>query len=333
MEIKRQVQLTGGSSFIVTLPKGWAKQQGIKSKSTLVMRILDDGGLIIYPEGRAPRREFREIVIEASQHVDRDITGAYLYGYDLIRITSPLGFREEEITLIKKTIRRLAGAEIVEEKPNTMEVQIMLDPEAVTPEKVLRRQYALVQGMVWDVARAVQTRDASLAWAIIQRDEEVDRHYFTLVRVIRSAIRNPEIGRKLKQTPLNLLDLRVAAKFLEDSGDQAVNIARELSIHGVENAGDNILKSFSELVNVILEMGNEPLDALLEDKPSLTLHVLSLRREFVKRGEEFRRLLSKASPKAQVILMHYYSCLDKICENLADISELGFPIMGRYKTL
>ena len=333
MEVKRQVQLTGGSSFTVTLPKNWAKQQGVKEGATLVMRVLDDGGLVIYPEGREPRREFKEIVIDAGPHSDRDIVGSYLYGYDVIRIRSPRGFTEEDITSIKKSIRRLAGAEIVEEKPSVIEVQVMLDPEAVTPEKVLRRQYALVQGMVDDVSRAISTRDLSLGRAVIQRDEEVDRHYFTLVRVIRSAVRNPEIGRRLGLTPLNLLDIRVAAKFLEDSGDQAASIAKELSAHGVKDVSEEILKQFSELASIIIKMGNKPIDALLDERPDLTLDTLRLRSEFVKAGEDFKQKLSQTPPQEQVRLMHYYACLDRICENLADISELGSPIISRHETV
>ncbi len=297
----------------------------------MIMRPLDDGGLVIYPEGREPKREFKTITIEASPHTDRDIVGSYLYGYDVIRIHSSRGFVEDEITLIKKSIRRLAGAEIVEEKPNVIEVQIMLDPEAVTPEKVLRRQYALVQGMVDDVTRAILSGDISLGRAIIQRDEEVDRHYFTLVRVIRSAVRDPDIGRRLRQTPLNLLDLRVAAKFLEDSGDQAASIARGLSTYEAANIGDKIMRQLSELAGIILKMGNKPIDALLDDKPELTLDTLSLRNEFIKKGETFKRLLSHAPAQQQVMLMHYYACLDRICENLADISELGSPIISQHK--
>ncbi|HIQ29245.1 MAG TPA: phosphate uptake regulator PhoU [Candidatus Caldiarchaeum subterraneum] len=332
MEVKRQVQLTGGSSFTVTLPKNWAKQQGVREGTTLVMRVMEDGGLAIYPEGREPKREFKEITIKTGPHVDRDVVGSYLYGYDLIRILSFRGFTEEEISSIKRSVRRLAGAEIVEEKPNVIEVQVMLDPEAVTPEKVLRRQYALVQGMVDDVTGAVLKNDISLGRAVIQRDEEVDRHYFTLVRVIRSAVRDPDISRRLNLTPLNLLDIRVAAKFLEDSGDQAASIARGLSTYETGGIGEGIMQQFSELAGIIVRMGSKPIDALLDEKPELTLDTLSLRTEFIKKGEAFKQLLLQAPAKQQVVLMHYYACLDRICENLADISELGSPIIAQHKS-
>ena len=328
-ETKRQVQLTGGSSFAVTLPKSWAKRQGIREGSSLIMRITDDGGLLIYPEERQPQKTFTEIRLELGPNVGRDIVGAYLYGYNTIKIHSYTSFEEDELVTIKRVVRGLVGAEIVEEAPNKIEIQVMLDPEAVTPEKVLRRQNSLVLGMVDDVAKALMNNDVSLAKAVAQRDEEVDRHYFTLVRVIRSAIRDPEIGRRMRQTPLSLLDLRVAAKFLEDSGDQAATIAREILGQKEGRPANSLVEEFCSLASIVIEMGPEPIEALLTGDAALTLHALSLRRKFQERSSQFRRMLSQAPLQAQLFLIHSYACLDRICENMADIAELGAPIAGR----
>jgi len=329
IESKRLVQVTGGSSFSVTIPKGWARQQGVREGTMLIMRTMEDGGLIIYPEGRQPSRSFTEIVIESGPNVGRDIVGAYLYGYDTIQIRSRGSFNEEELAEVKKAVRGLAGAEIVEEAPNKIEVQVMLDPEAVTPEKVLRRQYALVLGMVDDAAKSLINKDPSLARTVVQRDEEVDRHYFTLVRVIRSAIREPELGRRMRQTPLTLLDLRVAAKFLEDSGDQAATMARETAKHDALQVKNELSEALSSLSDVILQIGSEPIEALLSHNSELTLHTLALRSEFLKRSGVFLRLVSQATPPMQLYLLRAFACLDRICENFADIAELGAPIISK----
>jgi phosphate uptake regulator len=47
-------------------------------------------------------------------------------------------------------------------------------------------------------------------------DEEIDRHYFTLVRAIRAYARSGRLP------TVRLLDLRLVAKFVEDIGDRLV---------------------------------------------------------------------------------------------------------------
>jgi len=320
---RRMVQLTGGSSFTVTLPKSWAKSQGVKKRSTLLMQVMDDGGLAIYPEGLQPSPGLAEIAISPSPTVERDIVGAYLLGYSLIRIVSAMSLSEKEILDIKKTVRGLAGAEVVEEAPDRIEIQVMLDPEAVTPEKVLRRQHALVLGMVEDAVNSLVERNVSLARTVIQRDEDVDRHYFTLVRIIRSAIKDPQLARKMGQTNISLLDLRVAAKFLEDSGDQAASMARETTKQEEAGLGQEFRTAFLNMGKAIIEIGSSSIEALLSGDPESTQRALTGRRYFVRNGETFLRHLSKATPTSQLYVARCHDILDRICENFADIAELS----------
>jgi len=49
MEI-RKVQLTGGSSYVITLPKDWVQNQKIKKNEPLGMIIQSDGTLLVTRE-------------------------------------------------------------------------------------------------------------------------------------------------------------------------------------------------------------------------------------------------------------------------------------------
>ena len=43
----RRVQITGGSSFMVTLPKDWANSIGLKKNDSVSLQPQPDGSLII----------------------------------------------------------------------------------------------------------------------------------------------------------------------------------------------------------------------------------------------------------------------------------------------
>ena len=49
MEIRR-VQVTGGSSYIITLPKGWVKKSNIQKNDSIGLISQPDGTLLITPK-------------------------------------------------------------------------------------------------------------------------------------------------------------------------------------------------------------------------------------------------------------------------------------------
>jgi AbrB family looped-hinge helix DNA binding protein len=51
MELRRTVQFTGRSSYVVTLPKAWAERVGIRKGSVIILKLNEDGGITLYPEG------------------------------------------------------------------------------------------------------------------------------------------------------------------------------------------------------------------------------------------------------------------------------------------
>ncbi|MEM2237030.1 MAG: phosphate uptake regulator PhoU [Candidatus Caldarchaeum sp.] len=322
MELKRSVQFTGGSSYTVTLPKNWVKRMGIKKGSLVSIKPTEDGGILLYPEKIELKQE-SEVEIVLGPHVGQMIVGAYLYGYNLIKIKSPTPMTDEELAEVKKVVRGLAGAEIVDETPAKIEVQVVLDKELVAPEKMLRRQHTLVLGMLENAVDALVKKNLSLAKLAAQSDEEVDRLYFTLVRVIRSAVIDPVLAKKLNTSPLTLLDLRVAAKFIEDAGDQASEIAK-VAVKANKEFNDDVLKELKTLAGLILSMEAGPLDALFSRDIEKIARITGIRSEFLKRGDLFLRK-TPYTPNT-FATFKIYSHLAKICEDFSDIAELGLPL-------
>ncbi len=324
---KRVLQLTGGGSYAITLPKSWIRRLGIIEGSTLSVDVLEDGSLLITPEGRQLTRNTSEIIIiEDSPTIVRDIVGSYLMGFNIIKLKSSKPFTSETVNEIRKCVRRLAGAEIIEELPNSIEIQILLDPEAVTPDKVLRRMGSLVNSMVSDSLVSVMSGDLNLAEKSLQRDEEVDRHYFTLVRIVRFAIRDPEIARKMGISQLRLMDFRLVAKFLEDSGDHAASISIDVLKNKGPQISENLLSIFKQLNEVLTKVGVESVEAFLSEEVSLALKVLERRNEYNKLYETIFSSLNYTPESIRDYITKTILNIERIYENSIDIAELAAPI-------
>lgn len=318
---KRRVLKAGSGSFLVTLPKTWVKQSGIDAAMTLTMVSNKDGSLTIIPEGGGRLVE-EDVKIDLSrrelkpQHV---LLGSYLLGYNTILIRSEEEFSTAEISEVRKIVRRLPGAEISEETSNQIEVRVLLDPEMITPEKLVRRQSALAASMITDCVKALVKTDKELAERVIERDEEVDRQYFILVRVIRSVLRNPELPVKMGMDFLNLMDLRMLVKYVEDSADQCVQISREvMKIHG--RARRISLDRFSSMGETLSEMHSKAIGLFNVFNPNVLREIME------KHTEVEEKLLSLEEKQDYGVyatsLVKVFNSLVKILENIKDIVEL-----------
>ncbi len=59
----RKLQVTGGSTFIVSLPKAWVKQMGLQRGSVVKISQTDDMTLRLSPQGAETTDSQRKVII------------------------------------------------------------------------------------------------------------------------------------------------------------------------------------------------------------------------------------------------------------------------------
>jgi len=167
LEIRR-VQVTGGNSFVVSLPKSWVKDIGLKAKDSVLVLPQADMSLLIVPKRELAEAEKSEATIEITQEMDKDAAlrlfiSYHLAGYDIVRLRSPKydpGLR----SYMREAIRRkLVGIEIIEENPNGMTTQCLSGYADLPLKKALERMSIVVSGMVKDAVAALRAGDDGLA--------------------------------------------------------------------------------------------------------------------------------------------------------------------------
>jgi phosphate uptake regulator len=221
----------GEGTILVSLPKEWVKKNGIKKGDTLSVDELSARKLVVRPyEGGEDEK--KQITIEYPgddlSQVSNDVTGAYLLGFDIIKVVGSRMITREDRSGIKATIGRLVGLEIMDEDAKKMTLQFLLEPTAIIPSQIVLRMSGLLDGMLKDVAEALSKGDSKLLALVAERDDEVDRLYFLLVRATRAAIVRPDVAEGYGLSPVDLLDYRVLASFLESIGDAVSELSHTL---------------------------------------------------------------------------------------------------------
>jgi len=326
MELRR-VQRTSGGTFFVCLPKDWATRTGLVRSSVVSLSETADGRLVIdakYSAERAPQ----VVVIRPTPLLDREIVGKYLLGYDIIRVEAKDRVSTEDRERIKQASSRLIGLEIVEEDYSKIVLQCLLEPSAYPPEKILQREHSIASSMHRDAVTALIEGDAHLAKNVIARDNEVNRLYFLLVRILRTVIQNPGLSEKLGILPIDCLDYRLTASLVEAIGDQSVQVA-ELAVR-LENA--KVAKELAQLLLKLHRVGFEAhenaLKALFTRDIALAESVRNEMKNVSSLCGEIESVVHKEYVDIAPQILAAASSISRIYDHSLDIADLVMPKMG-----
>ncbi|MGF3521943.1 MAG: PhoU domain-containing protein [Candidatus Bathyarchaeia archaeon] len=237
-----------------------------------------DGRLVINPYYNAEPAP-KVATLQVGPYLGREIIGQYLLGSDIIRIETKEQIGVEVRNIVKTTVGSLIGLEIVEETYSQIVLQCLLEPSGFPPEKILRRNYAIVAGMHRDAVTAFVTADGQLAKSVVARDDENNRLYFLLVRILRTILQNSELSGKLGLTSIECLDYRLAANLVENMGDACVQVAQKTLEVGNTRPPEEFRKLLCDLQIVCYEAHEQALKAFVNKDVALAENVRQMRKK------------------------------------------------------
>ena len=226
MEI-RKIQRTGGSTYIVSLPKQWADHVGLTSGMNVGITTRPDGNLLISPDisSPSPTKKQLDVTDRTGDVLVREIIASYIAGFNVIELVSKRITAEQKQT-IRQITHKLIGPEIVEETADRMIIQDLLNPVELSLRQSVRRMYLIASSMQTDAIHALASSDSDLAMDVSSRDDEVDRLYLLIEKQLRIMLRSGQVIDSQKDmTPDMSLDLSLAAQPIEKIADHARKIA------------------------------------------------------------------------------------------------------------
>lgn len=320
----RKIQRTQTGTFFVCLPRSWANRYGLQKGFVVSITEADDGKLLIdarYNAGQSPRT----VTLKPNLYLSREIIGSYLLGFDIIRVEGKEHISIEMREIVKKTVSKLIGLEIVEEDFSSIILQCLLEPSGFPPEKIMRREYAIAAGMHRDVVSSFVAGELVLAKSVIARDNESNRLYFLLVRILRTIVQNPSLSQKLGASPIDCLDYRLAGSLVEAIGDECVRIAQTaIELEG-KKLDKNLCKLFLEFQAVCFESHDNALRAFLSSEMALAEKVRSMYEEIEEKYSEIEEIARAQSLDLVPQILSVASSLRQIYGHSVDIADLAVP--------
>lgn len=215
----RKLQLIGGSSYMVSLPKEWVKKNNLKQGDEIVLDI-EDGVIVLYPKGfkedmRVSKVEIPEFRRYDEKFVRRFIYALYIQGFDEITITDK-NLNPRLIARISEIVKGLIGMEIIDASE-----RVVLKCLTVTDFDVygvVKRMTQIVLAMMKTLIDAIVSRDVESLVELKNLEDDTDRLYLLAVRQEHRLVR--EFSSPAKWNELRLiLGIRTVAKLIEEITD------------------------------------------------------------------------------------------------------------------
>ena len=312
-----------GSSILVTLPKEWVDANKLGKSSEVE---IETGQNSLSISINREQRPSKDIVISyplpKDENIVADITGAYLLGYDIIKIQGKKPIPVEEREKIRSSMRRLVGMEIIDEDATNVDMQFLLDETALQPEKILKRISSLALGMYSDVVTGLISDDKSNLLTLSNRDVEVNRQYFLLVRLIRSTMIDVRLAGAFSLENIDILDYRVAANILENAGDIIVELGNLIANSSLSN---NDLKQLYEIVKDFEPIAKTSINAFTQNNRALAIQAISQHKKYQEKMSKFRTLLEKKK-QIPIDYLDLIYMFERITESWVDLVDLVKPI-------
>jgi phosphate uptake regulator len=256
MEI-RKVQMTGGSSFIITLPKDWIKSSNIKKNDTVGVHTQSDGTLLIssqmIKEKQYKIKEFDIGTINKPTYLKRRLIGAYIAGFTLIKINSSQRMPLEIKNNIRLLTQAIIGQEVVEETDTSIILKDLLNPTEMPLDKTVKRMHIIVKSMNEDAIRMLTEKENIVADEIILRDKEVNRLHWLVARQYNMILQNVSLAEKMNITISLSSTFFLISRIIERIGDHVVRIVKN-----IQHLSSTILDE--ELINKIKNASKLSLD-------------------------------------------------------------------------
>ena len=238
----RRVQCTGRGSYIISLPKEWVQDIGLKRGSEIAFNVQSDLSLSLIPrkikekieeDGESKLKEYY-ISVDPDEDITstlRLIQALYVISADIIRIH----FKANgDPTKCKAEVKNFArdtflGAEIIEETPDEVTLQILIKHSEFPIEKAVRRMSIIALSANKDAVSAVKNHDKALYESVVNAYHDVNRLGLYAVRQLKWGIEHGMFRELGFLTPKEFLLYRIIVNNIKNIGEDAVNIINNIS--------------------------------------------------------------------------------------------------------
>ncbi len=318
--------MTGGSSYVLSLPKGWIRERNIQKNDPLGVVSQADGTLLITPnlhyDSTSRTKEFGLKDYPDPTTLLRSLIGAYISGFTTIKITSAGRIPPKVRMVVRKFSQMTIGQEVSEEADNSIVLKDILNPTEMPFENTIRRMYVIVKGMHEDAMNALEQGRLDLAEDVIARDTDVDRLHWLVHRQFSLIVDNPSLSLKMGITPGIAATYYQISRIIERVGDHTVLIAEAATTLIEKGVDRTLVAKLTGLSEFSLNIFNKSIQAIYSGSIPGANKIITEVEEMEAAYHGLAESIRKMRVPEAVAVTQITQSLHRITEYSSDIAEI-----------
>ena len=224
----RKVQLTGGVTYTLSLPKPWIEQMDLSPRDSIRVDWRPSGALRLTPLEMLAKQE-KIITIKADDIPEASIhdhlMGAYLAGADSIRIVHSTADNRFLQRQIRRFLRNTRGFERMNETEGRIDLKCLINAAEMPLNASINRMYSQLTSLTKDIVSMASGQEEDLLGDIDEREAEVDALLYLVNRQLSVALDSHLVASALKLTRNQAVEYSNLARSLERMMDHAYQMA------------------------------------------------------------------------------------------------------------
>lgn len=210
----------------MTLPKKWVEAHGVREKDELTVLVRGTGSLIVQPPTN-PQTVRRTVSVDGltDEEIRREIIALYIAGVEEVEITGRAITKRERLAARDAT-EMVMGFEVIEESSRSIIVRNMISPEKFSFRNGIDRMFSTTRSMFQDAINAFVGQDKTAAQDVMERDFDVDKLYFLVLRQNHSLLQERISEEQMGVTLATARFFAHIAVQLERIADHAVKVSQ-----------------------------------------------------------------------------------------------------------
>ncbi|UCF08093.1 MAG: AbrB/MazE/SpoVT family DNA-binding domain-containing protein [Thermoplasmata archaeon] len=322
----RKVQVTGGSTFIVSLPKSWVNDKGINPGDPVWISPMEDGTLLLSPKikkDRVSRKKVLSLHDESAEHLTRKLIGMYIAGYNTIELKSKKNISPDIHRAIRNFTKMVVGPEIIVEDRRHVVLQDLINPSEFSQKKGIRRMYLLVRSMHTDAITAFTRQDRELARDVILRDGDVDRLDWMIAKQYNLILNNTEIASSVGVSSEKSLNLMLISRIIERIGDHAFKIAEGVKLLDGKDINENIVNEIAQSSDISLKILDKSMNAFFSEDLNEANDTIDMSTKLNKASDALMKKIRDQESDVVVSLASIIESVRRTGLYATDISEIA----------
>lgn len=223
----RKVQVLGGSTLTVSIPKRWVERLGIGPGDYVSLELTREGHLLLMTRGRRSHQGTKVTVnpegLEADE-LQRRLIGLYLAGYRTIEVRSASPIHPEALQVIRDLPGKVSGLELVQETEALAVLEDLIDPTRFSILLALDRMYSLLRfSLVTVVDGLLGQRDVDVVQCLAGL-EDVERLSWIVLKQQRMMVREPSMAEEMGLEPTDACSYAICAQHLKGMAEGCRNL-------------------------------------------------------------------------------------------------------------